>query len=48
MLRVDNEFVFIMYLNNKRIKQLNSQLKELIYGLYNYVDEYDIFNAWKN
>lgn len=48
MLRVDNEFVFIMYLNNKRIKQLNLQLKELIYGLYNYVDEDDIVNAWKN
>lgn len=45
---IKNELIYINYLNKKQVKQLNPLMQELIYVLYDNIDENDIVYATKN
>jgi len=43
-----NEYEFVRYLHNKKIKQLNPIFRELLMDLYGNVNEEETIIAWKN
>lgn len=44
----DNEFLFVKYLNGKKIRELNPMMYELIKSLFPYDSEDSVIKAWKN
>ena len=44
----DNEYGFVMLLNNKRINELDLNTQEMIYSIFNNVNEKEIIKAWRN
>lgn len=44
----NNEYEFVKYLNNRKIKDLNPMFKELLVDLYNYLDDSFVISAWLN
>lgn len=48
MLRYENEYAFVMALNNKTKKELNPLLDELIYYLFGNIDDNTIIKALRN
>ena len=43
-----NEFLFVLEFNNKRIKDLNPLLRKVIEDIFPYVDENSIIKSWRN
>lgn len=44
----DNEFQFVLALNNKKVKELNPLLRQVIDDIYYDINEEDIIKAWRN
>ena len=44
----DNEFDFVKYLNNKKIKELNPVFRELVDKLFGFKNENYIIKCWRN
>ena len=44
----DNEYQFVMALNNKRVGELNILLKDLIYTIFNNITDDMIVKSWRN
>lgn len=44
----DNEFDFVLSLNNKKVLELNPMLSDLIYGIFNNIKKSDIIKSWRN
>ena len=43
-----NEFLFVLKFNNKKVKELNPMLREVIDDLFPSVNEEDIIKSWRN
>lgn len=43
-----NEFLFVLEFNNKKVKELNPLLREVIDDLFKDIDEDDIIKSWRN
>ena len=43
-----NEYNFVLELNNKKVGELNILLRELIYSIYNNINDDMIIKAWRN
>ena len=43
-----NEFDFVLALNNKTKKELNNQLQELVYFLFGKIPEDAVIKSWRN
>jgi hypothetical protein len=48
MNEIDTEYEFVMLLNNKKIKELDLNTQELIYSIFDNVNDKEIIKAWKN
>ena len=44
----DNEFQFVLAFNNKRVKELNPLLRQIIDDIYYDINDEDIIKAWRN
>ena len=43
-----NEFLFVLEFNNKKVKELNPLLREVIDDLFKDINENDIVKSWRN
>ena len=43
-----NEFLFVLEFNNKRVKELNPMLRVVVDDIFQYIKEDDIVKSWKN
>lgn len=44
----NNEYNFVLAFNNKKIKELNPLLQDLVYSIFNNVNEDDLIKSWRN
>lgn len=44
----ENEYEFVKALNNKKVKELNPLLQDLIYDIFYNIDKDDLIKAWRN
>lgn len=45
---LDNEYEFVKYLNGKKVKDLDTRFKDLIFNLFNNIDENIVLKCWRN
>ena len=45
---IQNEFDFVLYLNGKKIKELNPIMKDLVIDLYGNINEDSMIKCWRN
>ena len=43
-----NEYDFVLIFNNKKVKELNPLLHDLVFSIFNNISEEDIIKSWKN
>lgn len=43
-----NEFLFVLEFNNKKVKELNPLLREIVDDLFNNINENDVVKSWRN
>ena len=43
-----NEFLFVLEFNNKKVKELNPLLREVVDDLFKDINENDIVKSWRN